>query len=196
MRINRDDYSPSFLVMSGFVSGLFFTANEYKESAHVLSQSPCHPKTYTVHLLASLSVELYLKCLLAFIICEKYTGDFTTSVNNINCEIEKSIAQYGHDLKKLIDDIPNIQTDLGITSFTDCKNGRIDQYEVERGTDFFIIKSLMAVRYGLYSKNKDNGIIAVYDEILLKFLDDLEQYVNDKQTQVYHTLLAGMNKSY
>lgn len=184
----QQDHSPSFVTMSLTVSGLMHLAKEYKESALLIHKQPGRPRTYTFHLLSSLSTELYLKSLYAFAVCLAHKDDYVITNESISLEIKAKLGEYKHNIKMLIDEQPRLKTDLGITSILDCKNGRVDQYEIKRGGDYLIIKSLMAVRYGLLAHNKDNGTLAIYDESLIKFLGELDIYVTKQQEIVISKL--------
>lgn len=171
-----DNRLPASSVMSLYVQGLFFTAREYKESAETIFNHSNRPKTYAFHLLANLSIELYLKTLIASSICEQNTS---MPKDELVTKVKKEISSYGHR----IDDLLNVCTqELAISSIFHYETGAVDQYEIKRYVKdkevFFIIKSLQSLRYGKFANTVDHGIIAQYDGYLLEFVIDLDKSVD------------------
>lgn len=183
---SSQNYTSAFLVFVGDLGFLRKIAKDYKRDAARIKEgtgfSSC---SYSFHLLATTSTELFLKLLAGYEICEKHKTDSTILVEDIQNEISLELKKFSHSLDRLFKNFPKLLQFLNIKKVYELQGPFAHEYRVELNNgDELALKALEGLRYGVFARKSDMFISCVRDEILIDLLNKIEGYVDIEEKRI------------
>lgn len=197
--MDKDNYSQTKLIVPD-LSYLDTVAKSYIESFKFLlgENGGSYNHSQSLELLASISIELMSKIILACDVCKKYKDNFTISRDELKNEIIQEMKKkYKHNLKKIVENIPAVKQKLEIDKIEKSPENNetilfVNQYSIHFSDGSVIyIKDLEGVRYGGLAEKKDVVLLGCgYDEILvflLKF-QTIEKDILDSTKNIIYNI--------
>lgn len=194
------NYKPAFIVCTSSVSFFKNTTKKFLEDS-ILLKNNSETCTPTFHLLSSIAFELLPKTLIAFDVCLKYKdkSKFSISENDIINEIGERMIKYGHNLKNLYNDFPDLLSFLNIEYINefplkkdeDKKNCFVWQYnfKIKGIVNEIMIKHPEGIKYGEFARQKDIATICVDDDKIINLLKKIMEYIEIKSKEINNELM-------
>ncbi len=94
-----------------------------------------------------------------------------------------------HQLTELYISFPDLMSNLDILEILEVKNGFMWEYRIQlQSNELITLKDIEAVRYGSFAKNRDILTIASESKQIIKLLEKLGDYVQQKRTETNNLL--------
>ncbi len=181
--ITNKKFVPAFGVLCADVRSFFVSGKQYAKDAALLREnSPAYTPSF--HLLSSLSFELLPKTLIGCEVCLRRKGeegDASLSYK-IREEISSEMSKFGHDIRRLYENFPDLMRAVKIEKIDAFKNGYMSEYRIKlEDMDYLVcIKDIEAARYKSFSKNMDIVTDCEGDGIIIGLLNHIADYVYSK----------------
>lgn len=164
------------ICISSDLNFLLLKARNYKRDALKIKNGDYGGCSDGFHMLTTISLELFLKTLVAINAVKKFNDPNISSAIFIDT-ISKSISKYGHNIDLLFRDLQELSTVLEINKVSVEKHLFAREYVIEFKVGLAIIKDLEGLRYGSFAKHQDKSTVCFLDKNIVYLLDVLEEYI-------------------